>query len=300
MSPFARAQVCGADLLSNLEFMETGPHTIVVKHRSPSRNIATIVRPARAYTFQQQALRVESWAALRSERTPEILSQIGPQFDFWSSVANLNPAYAPFSRELVAVALALASSVVQRVKLSLVVPRPADFSPRVQPMFDAPGFYAYPSGHATQAFMVARLLKVLTRPDGSDQGTTHDELSLQLARQAERIATNRVVAGIHYPIDSAAGCALGMALADYFIHRCDGSDWCERTFNGDAYPESEDFDPRPATENFTSSQGLTVAATPHRIGTSHPYEPHARRAQATPLGWLWCQAMKEWREPGMV
>jgi hypothetical protein len=34
----------------------------------------------------------ESWSALRAERAPEILSQIRPQFAYWSSVVGLKPA----------------------------------------------------------------------------------------------------------------------------------------------------------------------------------------------------------------
>jgi hypothetical protein len=41
-----------------------------------------------------------------------------------------------------------------------------------------------------------------------------------LRRLAHRVAQNRVVAGVHYPVDSVAGRLVGETLAEFFYSRC--------------------------------------------------------------------------------
>lgn len=73
------------------------------------------------------------------------------------------------------------------------------------------------------------------------------EMDVQLQRLAARIAINRTVAGVHFPVDSAAGRLLGESLAGYFIHRCDPitSSYKERSFDGTKFHDASnalDFD----------------------------------------------------------
>ena len=42
----------------------------------------------------------------------------------------------------------------------------------------------------------------------------------QLIRVANRIAVNRTIAGVHFPVDSAAGAVIGMTLGTYLAQRC--------------------------------------------------------------------------------
>ncbi|MFO1286076.1 MAG: hypothetical protein U1F49_05820 [Rubrivivax sp.] len=295
-----RMQLYEADLASGLK-VELASGSADKATVSAAQSFAfDLVRPGPT-VFVEQTKRVISWAALRAERAPEILSQLGPQFEYWSSVAGLGPVMTPYTRELVAAAMGFASHVVQRLKYLLPVPRAMEFSARVQPMIEAPAFFAYPSGHATQAFMVARLLALLLGAGGGQR----QEQDMQLYRQAERIATNRVVAGVHYPIDSAAGCALGLWLADYVAARCGGSvagGGERRTFdptaNGWAIPAAADFE--PVVTQRSPGSPTKVSPYDHRgeydaVGAVFPA---ALAPDAMPIAWLWQQAAREWHANG--
>ena len=84
----------------------------------------------------------------------------------------------------------------------------------VQPIILTPPYGAWPMGHATEAYMFAKVMSSLVG-DGPG-GPMHDQLHL-LAR---RISDNRVIAGVHFPIDSPAGYFLADRLADAFVARC--------------------------------------------------------------------------------
>ena len=92
--------------------------------------------------------------------------------------------------------------------------------------------------------MVARLLQLLTgEAPRTAQNPSGSELDNQLQGQADRIATNRVVAGLHFPVDSMAGRALGNYLASFISARAGQmktvSPW---TFDPSKLSGNEDFD----------------------------------------------------------
>ena len=144
----------------------------------------------------------------------------------------LHPSRTPRTLELLGMAIQFAVNVEMRFKHELACWRPIEYSPHVQPMITTPGHGSLPSGHATQAYIVAHVLQTLLglEPD--------HPTSVQLLRQAARIATNRVIAGVHFPIDSIAGRLLGTTLGEYFVARCTESGkgekrpWKERCFDG--------------------------------------------------------------------
>jgi acid phosphatase (class A) len=61
-------------------------------------------------------------------------------------------------------------------------------------MVDPPITPSFPAGHALQGYLMARLVAEARPAEGP-----------MLARLAERIAENRIVAGLHYRADNTAG-----------------------------------------------------------------------------------------------
>ena len=104
-------------------------------------------------------------------------------------------------------------------------------------------------------------------------------------RLAARIATNRVVAGVHFPVDSAAGRLLGTALAEFLVARATGTKVHERGFDGRLFegPHGEPLDfSLHQSMNHTHGHAYTRSAGTTGVGN------------APLLAWLWEEALKEW------
>ncbi|WP_176439197.1 phosphatase PAP2 family protein [Puniceibacterium sediminis] len=199
------------------------PATVRVLSRLGSGEIvvAQIDRPGME-AFAQQLNYIEYYADQRVERAAEILLQLTDILSSFGAVVPLEPERNRWTHELLLVALQAASLIEMQCKHLLACQRPNVFSAQVHPMIQTPGHGTLPSGHATEAFLVATILRDLVmhaavRPYLVEQ---------QLLRQATRIAQNRTVAGVHFPVDSAAGATLGISLARYILalaHRPEGT-----------------------------------------------------------------------------
>jgi hypothetical protein len=252
-------------------------------------SIATIGRPEEA-TFQEQIQLVLNWAELRNERATEILAQIDPQYAFWSSLVYLHPTRTPRTFELINILLQFCVYVEMRFKHVLACWRPVEYNPQVQPVLTTPGHGAFPSGHATQAHAVAYVLGSLLKLDT----TNHPFLIDQLKLQAARIATNRVIAGVHFPVDSMAGRMLGVALGEYFCARCDkDAVSTARTFHSnyvDAHAKME-FNP------FADEQKLDVPASTATPPVLQLYSssPNTDTLESPLMKHVWDKARAEWK-----
>jgi len=272
-----RATLYDFELLSALTFEAGDNETAALRYRAPGGDLVPlmqITRPPLA-VFTQQVLRVESLAQLRPERMTEILGEMGPQYALWTAVADLSPQRTPRTLELIDCGLGLSSSVVQRFKHQFVCPRPIEYSPLVQPVIQTPGHRSFPSGHSTQAFFVARLLKLLA---GERCSAVMEE---QLQAQAARIAQNREVAGVHFPVDSMAGCLLGDTLAWHVA--AVGS-------QGEVPRWSGRFDAREDPTQLRSP-GMDHGTFQHREADVD--KPSRQRAST--VAWLWNAAREEWQ-----
>ena len=84
--------------------------------------------------------------------------------------------------------------------------RPPQLEPAIVPLFPVPNFPSYPSNHAVFSSTRSEMLAYLF-PQRAD-------FARALGKEA---GDSRIWAGIHYPIDLAAGNALGKSVAQKFI-----------------------------------------------------------------------------------
>jgi len=108
---------------------------------------------------------------------------------------------APRTRALLAHVEQDASLAVFHAKKRFQRARPHQLEPRLHPSIAVPGHPAYPSGHALQGYLVARVLSLIF-PDAREA----------LLNAGATIGREREIAGLHYPSDGRASRALGEAL----------------------------------------------------------------------------------------
>ena len=182
-----------------------------------------------------------------------------------------------------------------------------------------------PSGHATEAFISAIVLWHVLAAAGrkaspKKHGTPYNEpgymrgLLEQLVELAARIATNRTIAGVHFPVDNVAGAVLGLALGEYLVASCgtkttDLSSFSSTTFDGSKYPMSDpalpegmvttDLDP----DVFLDFDALckTAVSAGNGLKSQTPFLGYttvaADSAHSSMLAWLWGKATSEWILP---
>ncbi len=117
-------------------------------------------------------------------------------------------------------------------------------------------------------------------------------MARQLNRLAFRIAENRVVAGLHYPVDSIAGQVLGVMLARYLVwltrDALPGIKRKDLAIGAVAFPKPQKIhgdDEQPAFDCFVEEQDYVdppITQTPKPV----PEAPVLRD--------LWTLARREW------
>ncbi len=95
-------------------------------------------------------------------------------------------------------------------------PRPYLTWTELKPCVSTEKSKAYPSGHATLAYLYGEVLKSL-----------YPERSAAIDARADEIALNRVIGGVHHPSDIAAGKTLGKRLAGKMLTEA----WFQKELN---------------------------------------------------------------------
>ena len=188
--------------------------------------------------LDQQLQMIKASVLMRDERMEEILVQQTDIMSFYGSLHYLDGASTHYSLLLLESLLRLGTTLEMPIKMWIDAPRPSAFTSYGQPIIQTPTHASYPSGHATEAFAIATVLYALAAvPNVGEQkrGAAKNfnaatafapppagvEPTL-LMRLAARIAENRTVAGVHYPLDSFAGAAMGIAIGEYLVNALSG------------------------------------------------------------------------------
>jgi len=146
----------------------------------------------------------------REDRFAEIIDQHDAEgaISYFLGMLAIDPARHPMTYLLVRAARRIGEMVAMVLKQSPAglapVPRPSQASPIVVPMIDPPVTPSFPSGHSLQARLIALSLEALRPGDAIRTGL--------LDYLADRIGQNRIIAGLHYPLDHAAGVSVANAL----------------------------------------------------------------------------------------
>ena len=259
------------------------------------------MRSPTAKIFKNQLRFLDGYADLRTDRTPEILAQLGGPDAFLTSVPFLHPDRTPWTFELITAALRMAIFVEMRFKHGLACRRPHEFSPQVQPIILTPAHGTLPSGHSTEAFTSALVLSTLLHESGSKH-YKDPSWGKQLMRQAARIAINRTVAGVHFPVDSAAGAVLGLTLGQYLVNRCTGkAKYVPWSFDGEKYPApNEEDEPVQFGDGDFYWDALYKVADRSQIKTDYAIPGEEVTISTDPehqsplLKELWTKAKAEW------
>ena len=85
-------------------------------------------------------------------------------------------------------------------------------------MIDPPNTPAFPAGHALQARLITRCLEMVVDPSNIPALNAPPTVT-PLRFLADRIADNRVVAGLHFPRDNEAGVVVADTIFARLLRR---------------------------------------------------------------------------------
>jgi membrane-associated phospholipid phosphatase len=155
--------------------------------------------------YEPQLALVLDAAPDREDRFAEIIHQNDAEgsISYFLGMLMIDPPRYKDTYLLIRVARRIGELVTMTLKGHYMIPRPSQLCPAIVPMIDPPITPSYPAGHALEACLIAMcLIKAwANNPAGFVRQSRVDLLTYL----AHRIGENRVIAGIHYPLDIQGG-----------------------------------------------------------------------------------------------
>ncbi len=164
-------------------------------------------------TTRAELAQMHVWA---DARTPESIAAIKHEDQFNSEMV-FGPLYfsdffhataSPATDRLIQFIYAEYDPIIMDLKKQYDRVRPSYLDPSLTTVIPVPGHPAYPSGHASQIFMLAHILSELL-PEARES----------FFEDAYEVAHNREIAGLHYPSDTEAGRVLAEQFFEIFRKR---------------------------------------------------------------------------------
>ncbi len=140
----------------------------------------------------------------RADALGEIIGQAAEFITYFMNLLTAAPSSYPQTARVLNAASLMATFFEMHWKDHYQRARPSQICPALLPPIAVPGHSAYPSGHSTQAHLMALCMGDVFAGLPAGQAPTA-ALQTDLDVLARRIARNREIAGLHYPSDSAAG-----------------------------------------------------------------------------------------------
>lgn len=177
--------------------------------RTDDMDVARILPPPPAAGTPAAVADLDAVLQAQEWRTPDQVAwarrvAAADLFDFadvigpWFTSANL-PVTAALLRDVDADL----DGAIDAGKRHFARPRPFKAEPRITPCVKLPHEASYPSGHAVGFYVAAAVLSEI-----------FPEKRAQLLDFAQKLAWGRVIGGVHYPTDIAAGQILAAAIVE--------------------------------------------------------------------------------------
>jgi hypothetical protein len=136
----------------------------------------------------------------RADALGEILSQSNEFISYFLNMMTARPTAYPKTTRVLGIASLVGTFVAMYFKGLYARPRPSQLCPALLPPIEVPGHASFPSGHSTQAHLMALCMDNVVNGLAQKPVMNDDLWTL-----ADRIARNREIAGLHYRSDSVAG-----------------------------------------------------------------------------------------------